>query len=170
MKWLCTLTVFVAVSDVSQAGFRSRRQQPQTTSHQSYQSSHQSGYSSGPGYQSSYQSSQSSYESSSVSTDPLSEVNELRARRGLRPFIRDEALTQAASRCAGVRAMHRLFGHTNNDFSFLPPGAHAASAGCAAYPASYGWMSCCTYDNYTYAGAAYAVGADGKRYMQLFVR
>jgi hypothetical protein len=31
-------------------------------------------------------------------------------------------------------------------------------------------MSCCVYDNYTYGGAAYVTGRDGKRYMHLFVR
>lgn len=101
--------------------------------------------------------------------DGLAEVNAKRAARGLRPFVRDDGLTAAAMACAGFRAQHRLFGHTSNDFSFLR-GARASSAGCAAYPASYGWMSCCTYENYTYAGAAWVTGADGKRYMHLFVR
>jgi uncharacterized protein YkwD len=102
--------------------------------------------------------------------DGLDEVNAKRAARGLRPYIRDEGLTQAARACAAYRAQYGLFGHTSNDFGFVPPGASAASAGCAAYPASYGWMSCCTYDNYTYAGAAWVTGRDGQRYMQLFVR
>lgn len=105
-----------------------------------------------------------------VTGDALDEVNAKRAARGLRPFVRDESLTQAARSCAAFRAGHGLFGHTSNDFSFLPPGASASAAGCAAYPASYGWMSCCTYDSYTYGGAAYVTGSDGKRYMHLFVR
>ncbi|HVL11886.1 MAG TPA: hypothetical protein VM529_04945, partial [Gemmata sp.] len=63
-----------------------------------------------------------------------------------------------------------IFGHSSNDFAFVPPGTYASSAGCAAYPASYGWMSCCVYDNYTYGGAAFVTGRDGKRYMHLFVR
>jgi hypothetical protein len=102
--------------------------------------------------------------------DGLDEVNAKRAARGLRPFIRDESLTHAARACASFRAMHLTFGHTSNDFAFVPAGASAASAGCAAYPASYGWMSCCTYEGYTYAGAAWVTGRDGKRYMHLFVR
>jgi len=102
--------------------------------------------------------------------DGLDEVNAKRASRGLRPFVRDESLVQAARACAQFRANHGLFGHTSNDFSFVPPGSSASSAGCAAYPASYGWMSCCVYDNYTYGGAAYVTGRDGKRYMHLFVR
>jgi hypothetical protein len=102
--------------------------------------------------------------------DGLDEVNAKRASRGLRPFIRDEGLTQAARSCAAFRAERRLFGHTSNDFSFVPAGSSASSAGCAAYPASYGWMSCCVYENYTYAGAAWVTGSDGQRYMHLFVR
>jgi hypothetical protein len=103
-------------------------------------------------------------------SDGLDEVNAKRAARGLRPFIRDEGLTQAARSCAAFRAEHGLFGHTGNDFAFLPPGSSAGSAGCAAYPASYGWMSCCVYEGYTYAGAAWVTGRDGRRYMHLFVR
>ena len=102
--------------------------------------------------------------------DGLDEVNAKRAAHGLRPFLRDEGLTQAARACAQFRAAHGLFGHTSNDFAFVPAGAHASSAGCAAYPAGYGWMSCCVYDNYTYAGAAWVTGRDGRRYMHLFVR
>ena len=102
--------------------------------------------------------------------DGLHEVNAKRAARGLPPFVRDEALTQAARSCAAFRAEHGLFGHTSNDFAFVPAGTTAASAGCAAYPAEYGWMSCCTYEGYTYAGAAWVTGRDGKRYMHLYVR
>lgn len=107
---------------------------------------------------------------SGLEGDGLDEVNAKRAQRGLRPFVRDDSLTQAARACAGFRANNRLFGHTSNDFAFVPAGSSASSAGCAAYPASYGWMSCCVYDNYTYAGAAWVTGSDGKRYMHLFVR
>jgi hypothetical protein len=102
--------------------------------------------------------------------DGLDEVNAKRAARGLRPFIRDAGLTQAASACAAFRAERGLFGHTSNDFAFLPPGATAASTGCAAYPASYGWMSCCVYEGYAFAGAAWVTGRDGRRYMHLLVR
>ncbi|HVK10925.1 MAG TPA: hypothetical protein VM597_19300, partial [Gemmataceae bacterium] len=100
----------------------------------------------------------------------LDEVNATRAARGLRPYVLDENLARGASACAQHRAVHRMAGHTHNDFSFLPPGTSARAGGCAAWPVGMGWGSCCTYDNYTYAGAAYCVGADGKRYMHLFVR
>jgi hypothetical protein len=100
----------------------------------------------------------------------LDEVNAARAARGLRPYLLDENLARAASECAIYRAKHRMDGHTPNDFGFLPPGTHARSAGCAAWPVGMGWGSCCTYDNYQFAGAAYCVGPDGRRYMHLFVR
>jgi hypothetical protein len=108
--------------------------------------------------------------SNGMAGDGLDEVNAKRAARGLRPYIRDEGLSQAAQACAAFRGQYGLFGHTSNDFGFVPAGTSASSAGCAAYPAGYGWMSCCTYDNYTYAGAAWVTGRDGQRYMHLFVR
>src|SRR5262249_51767015 len=100
----------------------------------------------------------------------LDEVNAARAARGLRAFLLDENLARAANECAVYRAKNRMDGHTPNDFGFLPPGAQARAAGCAAWPVSMGWGSCCTYENYQYAGAAWCVGPDGKRYMHLFVR
>jgi len=100
----------------------------------------------------------------------LDEVNATRAARGLQPFVLDENLARGASACAVYRAQHRLEGHTSNDFGFLPPGTHASAGGCAAWPVGSGWGSCCTYDNYQYAGAAYCVAPDGKRYMHIFVR
>lgn len=102
--------------------------------------------------------------------DALAEVNAERARRGLRPFLPDPALNQAARSCAQIRAARRISGHLPNDFSYVPAGASARSAGCGAMEPSWGWGTCCTYENYTYAGAAWAMGADGKRYMHLFVR
>ena len=100
----------------------------------------------------------------------LDEVNAARAARGLRPYLLDENLARAASDCAIYRARNGLAGHTSNDFAFLPPGTQARSAGCAAWPVGMGWGSCCTFDNYQYAGAAFCVGADGRRYMHIFVR
>jgi hypothetical protein len=102
--------------------------------------------------------------------DALDEVNATRAARGLRPFIRDDYLTMGAKNAAQYRAAHLMEGHTSNDFSALPAGGNATAAGCAAWEPSMGWGACCTYENYTYAGAAYVFGRDGRRYMHLFVR
>jgi len=102
--------------------------------------------------------------------DALAEVNAVRAARRLPPFIKDDNLTIAAYTAAKHRARHLCSGHTSNDFACLPAGCSASAAGCAAWHPSDGWGSCCTYDSYTYAGAAWALGKDGKRYMHLFVR
>lgn len=104
------------------------------------------------------------------SAETLDEVNAARAARGLRPYIRDDNLTSAATSCAEFRAARLIAGHTSNDFAALPQGTSATSAGCAAWEPEFGWGSCCTYEGYTYAGAAYATGRDGRRYMHLFVR
>jgi hypothetical protein len=102
--------------------------------------------------------------------DALEEVNAERARRGLRPFLADPLLNQAARSCAKIRATNRIEGHLASDFVYLPAGASAAAAGCGALEPSWGWGTCCTYENYTYAGAAWVMGGDGQRYMHLFVR
>ena len=104
------------------------------------------------------------------SAEALDEVNAIRTARGLRPYVRDGNLTSAATACAEFRAARLIAGHTSNDFAALPPGTSATSAGCAAWEPGFGWGSCCTYEGYTYAGAAYATGRDGRRYMHLFVR
>src|SRR5262245_160983 len=103
--------------------------------------------------------------------DALGEVNAWRAQRGLRPYLPDPALNAAARACAEQRAARLCQGHLpEGDFRYLPPGATATSAGCAAWEPSAGWGSCCTDGNYTYAGAAWRLGRDGLRYMDLFVR
>jgi hypothetical protein len=102
--------------------------------------------------------------------DALAEVNAARAARGLRPFIKDDYLTAGAINVADFRAARLMEGHTRNDFGGLPAGYTASAAGCAAWEPSMGWGACCTYENYTYAGAAWAIGRDGRRYMHLFVR
>lgn len=102
--------------------------------------------------------------------DALGEVNAARAARGLRPFVRDAGLSQAAAGAADYRAARRITGHTSNDFSFVPAGSTARAAGCAAWQPGWGWGACCTYEPWTFAGAAVAIGPDGRRYMHLFVR
>jgi hypothetical protein len=108
--------------------------------------------------------------SAAQSVDALDEVNATRTARGLRPFLRDDNLTAGALNVAQFRAARLCAGHTSNDFSGLPAGVTASASGCAAWPASMGWGSCCTYENYRFAGAAWCMGRDGKRYMHLFVR
>ena len=106
----------------------------------------------------------------SGATDALAEVNSERTKRGLPPFKHDPLLTQAAQEAARQRASRGIEGHLASDFDCLPAGAHADAAGCGALDDSWGWGTCCTYDSYTHAGAAWVRGADGKRYMHLFVR
>jgi hypothetical protein len=105
-----------------------------------------------------------------AAVEALDEVNAVRRSRGLPPYAKDESLTKAAKSAAQFRAERRMVGHTPNDFGHVPPGSNASAAGCAAWTPDWGWGSCCTYENWTYAGAAYVVGDDGKRYMHLFVR
>jgi uncharacterized protein YkwD len=79
-------------------------------------------------------------------SDALAEVNMVRAQRGLPPYLRDEGLTVAAERAAAFRAERLIAGHTANDFAYLPAGAVAGAAGCAAWTPDWGWGSCCTYE------------------------
>lgn len=106
---------------------------------------------------------------SDQAVEALDEVNERRAQKRLPPFERDEALTQAAKNIAQQRAKALCSGHTRNDFAGLPEGAQAEAAGCAAWPQGQGWGSCCSDEHWKYAGAAYCIGRDSRRYMQLFV-
>ena len=101
--------------------------------------------------------------------DALDELNGQRAARGLRPYIRDAGLSKAALDAATYRAGKRISGHCN-DFSFLPPGSFSPQAGVARWPQGMGFGACGCYENWTHAGAAYAIGSDGFRYMHLFVR
>ena len=100
----------------------------------------------------------------------LAEVNAVRVARGLQPFTEDAGLTKAAKGAAEYRAARRIEGHTDSDFKFLPAGTAADAAGCAAWEPGWGWGACCTYEGWKFAGAAFAVGSDGRRYMHLFVR
>jgi hypothetical protein len=108
--------------------------------------------------------------SSWAAEDALAEVNAARAARGLRPYVKDDNLTVGAKNVADFRAARLMAGHTGNDFAGLPAGCTAIAAGCAAWEPSWGWGACATYENHTYAGAAWSMGTDGRRYMHLFVR
>ena len=114
-----------------------------------------------------------------AANDGLDELNAYRAQRGLKPFVRDENLSAAAGAAADYRATHLIQGHVNvnikgrqySDYDFLPAGTPRAHAtGCAAAGDEWGWLSCCANENWTYAGAAWTRGRDGKRYMHLYVR
>lgn len=102
--------------------------------------------------------------------DALHEVNAERAKRGLRALLPDPLLNQAARACAKERARLLIHEHLPSDFSYLPAGGKASAAGCGALEDSWGWGACCTYDDYTYGGAAWVRGSDGLRYMHIFVR
>jgi hypothetical protein len=104
------------------------------------------------------------------SGDALDEVNTQRAQKGLRPYKRDEGLTEAAQKAAAYRAARRIEGHTSNDFAFLPSGCQAITAGCAAVTPGWGFLSCGRMDNHTYAGAAWVMGSEGKKYCHAFYR
>lgn len=106
----------------------------------------------------------------SETPDALAEVNAVRAQRGLRPFVRDELLTQGALAAARQRAAGRIAGHLPNDFGMLPPGGLASAAGCAVRSPGDGFAACCVYEDFRFAGAASAIGPDGRVYHHLFVR
>lgn len=103
-------------------------------------------------------------------TDALDELNARRQVRGLRPYLRDETMTLAAARCALVRAHYRIRGHLLDEYS-TPWTGGARSTGCAGNEVRHGFMACNDdATQYTYAGAAYVVGSDGRLYCHLFVR
>lgn len=107
-----------------------------------------------------------------VCADALAEVNAERAKRGLPAFKADPLLAQAAYECAKIRAASHIHGHLDSDHDRLPAGVNRSAivSGCGALEPSWGWGTCCTYDDYTHAGAALVMGNDGRRYMHLFVR
>ena len=102
-----------------------------------------------------------------AATDGLDELNTQRAQHGLRPFQRDNLLTQAALKIADVRAQLRCL-HTQNDFAYLPAGAMASGSGTGIGGAG-SWNSCYWNSDYPYAGAAWATDVGGSRYMHVFV-
>lgn len=102
----------------------------------------------------------------------LDRLNRQRAQRGLRPYIFDEGLTQAAERVASTKAAGCISGHIN-DFAYLPPGVQCAATGADGskiHASDPNFYTCAMYDNYTYAGAAVCLGPDNNQYFSLFVR
>lgn len=101
--------------------------------------------------------------------DALDEVNQQRAARGLRPYVRDAGLTAGAMNVASFRAARLIAGHTASDFAGLPMGVTAGASGCAALEPFCGFGACAMFEHWTFAGAAKIMGRDGKFYCQLFV-
>ena len=101
--------------------------------------------------------------------DALDEVNAARASRGLRPYSWDANLTAGAMQAAKIRAAHGIHGHLSNDFMCLPIGTTAGAAGCGVEYPGFGWLSCCTYENWQFAGAAKVRDKTGRWYYHLFV-
>jgi hypothetical protein len=108
--------------------------------------------------------------------DALDLVNKDRLAWGMKPFVRDGLLVKAAAACVKFRAKHGIWSHSN-DFYFFPEGVEPTAKATGAegmdphWRSGAGWGTCCTDDpNFTHAGAAWAIGADGHLYMSLFVR
>jgi len=119
MRFVFTLFAFALSVPVADAGpLRGRRAQPvyqQTTCSQSATTTSTCG----PNGCTFSSTKTQEFSQTTTTGTALDEVNAKRVSRGLRPYIFDPLLTEAAERCAEFRARHRLFGHTNNDFQFL---------------------------------------------------
>ena len=102
--------------------------------------------------------------------DGLEEVNRLRRAHGVAEFERDLELNNAAIKLSLHRAKHLIAGHSDDDFGFLWDRKSADASGVGAAKDEWGWCTCCMLDKYRYAGAAWARGRDGQRYMSIFVR
>lgn len=175
MRWMFVFVALLVVADPAlqaQSSRRQRRQQmmnvvPTTSVNTTVVREMPTSETAGPAVRQV----ESTTAASQGSDDALQEVNAERTKRGLRPFVTDSLLNQAALACAKQRASRQIHGHLpESDFHYLPSGGQANAAGCGALEPSWGWGTCCTYDNYTYAGAAWVMGSDGRRYMHLFVR
>jgi hypothetical protein len=108
-----------------------------------------------------------------VSKDALAELNKQRQQRGLKPYLKDDGLTKAAFAAASYRAKNHIQGHIpgqHGDFAYLPEGSHADAAGAGALTPDWGFATCAMYDSYEFAGAAWCMGNDGRKYCHLFVR
>ena len=97
-----------------------------------------------------------------ASSPAMEELNKLRARRGLYPFIEDESLTKVAKHKASIQARRGRFGH---------PGGSMGGARFEGVGTGPNFISCYQYSTTgKYAGAASARGADGRRYYCLLIR
>lgn len=102
---------------------------------------------------------------SPVHAAAIDEVNLFRTTHGLHPFKHDPQLSVFAQRKAEYRAIRLLKnGHQGPQ---NPPGTAEGTA--EALP-MWGWLSCAMEEDWEYAGAGVAIGADHERYMVLVVR
>lgn len=97
------------------------------------------------------------FKADAIIENALAEVNEARAKRGLKPYIYDATLAKAALECAKYRAARHMAGHCDGqrgDFGFLPSGydTNGVVGGCAGLEPSWGFQACAMFDNYTYCG------------------
>ena len=83
--------------------------------------------------------------------DGLPMLNRLREARGLHPFKRDANLWSLAARQAERQARYGFMGHGGTS---LADGCAAEGCGCADTGCD-SWNSCCAWEGYTYASAAY---------------
>jgi len=95
-------------------------------------------------------------------------VNQIRQRRGLKPFLMDRALMEQAQATSMVRAKKKVAGHLRGW-----QGLHAKSEGCGT---SQGcdlegrkFITCCLFEKWTYAGVGCA-HLGGRTYYTLLVR
>lgn len=92
----------------------------------------------------------------------LAELNALRARRGLRPFVEDPRLTTIALHKAQIQASRGQVYH---------PGGTMGGARFEGVGMGQSFATCYQYaTNATYAGAATVRGANGRRYHCLLLR
>lgn len=100
--------------------------------------------------------------SSFPSGSAMAEVNAIRMRRGLRPFIEDPALSAVARQKASIQANRGAMGHPGGSMG----GARFEGVGMGAQ-----FTSCyLTSSVGQYAGAASVRGANGRRYHCLLIK
>lgn len=100
--------------------------------------------------------------------DAMADLNARRAMYHLPPFKTDPQLLQSAMNAASCRAALRCEGHLRNDYDASSVKYPQAVSGCGVY--NYMFLSCGSDDRKQFAGAAKALGSDGKWYCHLFVR
>lgn len=106
-----------------------------------------------------------------TAVDAMADLNARRASYGLPPMRTDPQLLQAAMNAASCRASLRCAGHLLNDYDALPqgvPGYPSCVSGCGVYDGMF--LSCGSDDRRQLAGAAKALGSDGRWYCHLFVK